>query len=133
MCTPSWIFSPPNRSPTVHCHIYLSPVLCALVQELFKQEKFLIGLLWAMYLSFGPSSLKGNHSHEAHLNSLVRVWSHSSYLFLHKKKGTYILLATPLGSGNCFIRRCHLRQEEWSRTVTRRECDARTKSPSNRS
>ena len=36
VCTPSWIFSPPNSSPTVHCHIYLSLVLCASVQELFK-------------------------------------------------------------------------------------------------
>jgi hypothetical protein len=39
-----------------------------------------------VYLSFGPSSSKSNHSHEAHLNGLVRVWSHSSNLLLHKKR-----------------------------------------------
>ena len=94
MCTPSWIFSPPNLSPAVHCHICLSPTLCALVQESFKQEELYIGLLWAVYLSFGPSSSKGSHNHEAHFKGLARVWSHSSHLLLHKKKAPTIVIST---------------------------------------
>ena len=104
MCTPSWIFSPQNPSAAVHCHIYLSPILCALVHELFKQEELFIGLLWAVYLNFGPSSSKSNHSHETHFNGLVKVWSHSSNLLLHKKKAptrvkTCMWLYSVLGGG----------------------------------
>ena len=111
VCTPYWIFSPPNLSPAIHCHIYLSPILCALVYELFKQEELLIGLLWVVYLSFGLSSSKGKHSHEAYFNGLVRVWSHSSHLFLHKKKAPTFYLRLHWGVGIALFVRCHLTRE----------------------
>uniref|UniRef100_A0A2N9GJD1 ATP-grasp domain-containing protein n=1 Tax=Fagus sylvatica TaxID=28930 RepID=A0A2N9GJD1_FAGSY len=45
--------------------------------KLFKQEELHIGLLWAVYLSFGPSSSKSSHSHKAYFNGLA-VGYHSA-------------------------------------------------------